>query len=161
MNGARQSLSLSQAQRLPWTHEGLEGWLRRRQHENLPMGATPDEEDTEFRGRRTGRWLVCSLGRMRHDKSRRKLEMHPNSSSSLAQPSDEGVLSQPVEKTHMQVKQTVRKVSKKLNEVQIPKVTCSILEHVRRENSASRQKSICEPTWAVRGEPSCEKGKSR
>ena len=43
----------------------------------------------------------------------RKLEMQPSPSSSLAQSRDEAMCSLPVEKTHMHVEQTVRKVSKK------------------------------------------------
>ena len=76
------------------------------------MGATPDEEDTEdeAEGLEDG---SSAAWKYETRQVKRKLEMHPSSSSSLAQPRDEGVLSQPVEKTHMQVKQTVRKVSKK------------------------------------------------
>ena len=44
---ARQLANMGQGQRLPWTHEGLDGWLRKGQYEHLPMDATPDEEDTE------------------------------------------------------------------------------------------------------------------
>ena len=38
---------MEQAQRLLWTHEVLNGWLRKREYENLPMDATPDKEDTD------------------------------------------------------------------------------------------------------------------
>ena len=108
----RQLASMGQAQRLLWTHEGLDGWLRKRQYENLPMDATPDEENTEDEAEgleddSSAAWEY----EIRQVK--RNLEMQPSSSSSLAQPRDEAVLSQPVEKTHMQVEQTVRKVSKK------------------------------------------------
>ena len=35
------------AQRLPWTHEGFDGWLRKGQNENLSMDAPPDEDETD------------------------------------------------------------------------------------------------------------------
>ena len=40
---ARQSANMGQAQRLPWTHEGLDGWLRKGQYESLPITDTPDD----------------------------------------------------------------------------------------------------------------------
>ena len=105
---ARQLASMGQAQRLPWAHEGLDGWLRKRQYENLPMDATPDEEDTEDEAE--GREDDSSAAWEYETRQvKRKLEMQPSSSSSLGQPRDEAVLSQPVEKTHMHVEQTVRK----------------------------------------------------
>ena len=38
---------MGQAQRLPWTHEGLDVWLRKGQYEDLPMDAPPDEDKTD------------------------------------------------------------------------------------------------------------------
>ena len=109
---ARQLANMGQAQRLPWTHEGLDGWLRKGQYEHLPMDATPDEEDTEDEA---GGLDDDSSAASEHAarQVKRLLEMQPSSSSSLARPGDEAVLSKPVENTHMQVEQPVRKVCKK------------------------------------------------
>ena len=43
----RQLANMGQAQRLPWNHEGLDGWLRKGQYEVLPTGAPPDEDKTD------------------------------------------------------------------------------------------------------------------
>ena len=42
---ARQLANMGQAQRLPWTHEGLDGWLRKGQNVDLSMDAPPDGDD--------------------------------------------------------------------------------------------------------------------
>ena len=109
---ARQLANMGQAQRLPWTHEGLDGWLRKGQYENSPMDATPDENDTEDKAEGLEN---DSSAAWEHEtrQVKRKLEMQPCLSNRLARPRDEAVLSQSVENTHMQVKQPVRKVSKK------------------------------------------------
>ena len=44
---ARQLANMEQAQRLPWTHEGLDGWLQKGQYESLPITDTPDDHDTD------------------------------------------------------------------------------------------------------------------
>ena len=44
---ARQLANMGQAPRLPWTHEGLDGWLGKGQYESLPMNDTPDDDDTD------------------------------------------------------------------------------------------------------------------
>ena len=95
---ARQMANLGQAQRLPWTHEGLDGWLRKGQYENLPRDATPDEDEGEgLEDDASAAWQHET----RHVKI--KLEMEPSSSSSLARPGDETVLSWLVTKTHTQI----------------------------------------------------------
>ena len=59
--------------------------------------------------------------------------------SSLAQPRDEPVLSQPVEKTHMQVEQIVRKVSKKPTKSKNQK-SRSVFQSMDVTSSASQEK---------------------
>ena len=44
---ARHLANMGQAQRLLWTHEGLDVWLRKGQYEDLPMDAPPDEDKTD------------------------------------------------------------------------------------------------------------------
>ena len=39
--------NMGQAQKLPWTHEGLDGWLRKGQYEDLSMDSPPDEHKTD------------------------------------------------------------------------------------------------------------------
>ena len=56
---------LSQAQRLPWTHEGLDGWLRKGQDVDLSMDAPPDGDD---RFQKEWKMTHQQLGSMRHDK---------------------------------------------------------------------------------------------
>ena len=109
---ARQLANLGQAQRLPWTHDGPDGCLRKGQYENLPRDATPDEDDTDDEAEGLGDDASTAW---EHEtrQVKRKLEMEPNSSSSLARPRDETVSSRSVEKTHTQDEEPVQKMSKK------------------------------------------------
>ena len=109
---ARQVANLGQAQRLPWTHDGLDGCLRKGQYENLPRDATPDEDDTDDEAEGLGD-DASTASEHEAREVKRKLEMEPNSSSSLARPRDETVLSRSVEKTHTQDEEPVQKMSKK------------------------------------------------
>ena len=108
---ARQWENMGQAQRLPWTHEGLDGWLRKGQYEDLPTDDLPDEEQTDdepegLEDDSSAAWEHET----RQVKS--KLEMQTSSSSSLAHPRGEPVLSQTVDNTPMQSEQHGRSVSK-------------------------------------------------
>ena len=82
---------MGQAQRLPWTHEGLDGWLRKGQYESLPMIDTPDDDDTDeddegLQDDSSAAW--------EHEtrQAKRKLELQPSSLSILAHPRDEKIL---------------------------------------------------------------------
>ena len=94
---ARQLANMGQAQRLPWTQEGLDGWLRKGQYEDLSMGGPPDEDktDDEPEGLEDD-----SSAAWEHEtrQVKRKLEMQPSSSRSLTRPRGEAVLSQTDEK---------------------------------------------------------------
>ena len=107
---ARQLANMGQAQRLPWTHEGLDGWLRKGQYEDLTTDAPPDEDETddEPQGLEDD-----SSAAWEHEtrQVKRKLELQPSSSRSLERPRGEEVLSQTFAKIPMQAEKPVRKVS--------------------------------------------------
>ena len=73
---ARQLANLGPAQRLPWTHEGLDGWLRKGQYENMPKDATPDDKEDEAEGLDDDAAAAWEH-EARHVK--RKLKMEPSS----------------------------------------------------------------------------------
>ena len=108
---ARQLANMGQAQRLPWTHEGLDGWLRKGQYENLPITDTPDDHhsDDDEEGMKDD---SSAAWEQEIRQVKRKLEMQPSSSSSLARPRTEAALSQTGESTPRQNGQPVQKVSK-------------------------------------------------
>ena len=99
---ARQLANMGQAQRLPWTHEGLDGWLRKGQYESLPITDTPDDRSTDedeegVKDDSSAAWEQETR------QAKRKLEMQPSSSSSLARPRTEAALmSKPSNKTRKQ-----------------------------------------------------------
>ena len=112
---AQQLANMGQAQRLPWTHESLDGWLRKGQYESLPMIDTPDADDTyeDDEGLKAD-----SSAAWEHEtrQVKRKLEMQPSSSSSLAHPRDEAVLSQTVENTPKSVRKVFEQSIKTLTQ---------------------------------------------
>ena len=80
---ARQLAIMGQARRLPWTREGLDESLRKGQHEDLSMDAPPDEDETDDEPEGLE---YDSSAAWEHEtrQVKRKLEMQPSSSSSLA-----------------------------------------------------------------------------
>ena len=135
---------MGQAQRLPWTHEGLDGWLRKEQFEDLSMDAPPNEHKT---GDEPEGLEDDSSAAWEHEtrQAKRKLEMQPSFSSSLARPRGEAVLSQTDEKPSAKSVQTT-------NEALKSRITSRFLEHGRNEQR-NTTKAFCEPTGTVCGKP--------
>ena len=107
---ARQLANVGQAQKLPWTHEVLDGCAKDNMkpcrlmlHQRKTRQVTSQKD-----------WMMIhhQCGSMRQDKSRENLEMQPSASSSVTRPRGEAVLSQTVENITTQAEQLVRKVSK-------------------------------------------------
>ena len=125
---ARQLANMGQAQRLPWTHEGLDGWLRKGQYEDLSTDAPPDEDKTndDPEGLEDGSSVVWEH-ETRQDKSREIWRCSRVHRVASARPRGEAVLSQTVENFPMRAEQPVRKVSKN------PPKSCSFPEHGQDE----------------------------
>ena len=123
---------------MPWTHEGLDGWLRKRHYADLQTDAPPDENKTDdepegLEGDSSAAW--------EHE----TLEMQPISSSSFAFSRGETVLSQTAENP-------VRTVSKHPTHSQKQESRAVFLS-MEETSSASLQKRFCEQTGTVRGRP--------
>ena len=151
-DGSRKPLeNMGQAQRLPWTHEVLHGWLRKGQHEDLSMDAPPDEDKTDdepgLEDDSSAAW--------EHEKRqvKRKLEYSrvPRVASRVQR--GKALLSQTEKKP-------VRKVSKQPAKSSKAKTTSRFFEHGRNEQRITT-KAFCEPTGTVRGKISEKKGESR
>ena len=123
---------MGQAQRLPWTHEGLDGWLRKGHYESLPITDTPDDRSTDEdeEGLKDD---SSAASEQETRQAKRKLEMQPSSSSSLArQRSEAALMSRPSNKTR---KQEPRAVFLSMD------VT----------SSSITTKAFCESTWTICG----------
>ena len=118
--------NVGQAQRLPWTHKGPYGWLRKGLYEDLLMDAPPDVDKTDDEPEGLEDDSLAAWEQETRQ-VKRKIEMQPSSSCSLARPRGEAVLSQTDEKP-------------------------GFLEHGRNEQRITT-KAFCEPTGTVRGKP--------
>ena len=91
---ARQLANMGQAQRLPWTHEGLDGWLRKGQYGDLTTDAPPDEDETDDKQEGDWKMIHQQPGSMRQDKSRENWSCSRVHRVALERPRGEEVLSQ-------------------------------------------------------------------
>ena len=155
---ARQLANMGQAQRLSWTHESLDGWLRKGQYEDLTTDAPPDEDETddELEGLEDD-----SSAAWEHEtrQVKRKLELQPSSSRSLERPRGEEVLSQTFAYIPMQAEKTCAQSVPEPNEILKTRITCSFPEHGPDEQRITT-KAFREQSRTVRGKPT-EKKKSR
>ena len=129
---------MGQAQRLPWTHEGLDGWLRKGQYESLPMIDTPDNHNTD-EDEDGVKYDSSAAWEQETRQVKRKLEMQPSSSSSLASPRSEVALSQTGENTPRQTGQPMQKLFKPSTRTQKQESRAVFLS-MDVTNSASQQR---------------------
>ena len=110
---ARRLAAMGHRQKLPWTHEGLHVWLRKRHYDNMAKVMPPgDNGENDERDDLDNTSSAVWDQETRQVKIQLDLKQNIGTSSSLAAPPDEASMSQATETYQPQQEQRVPKTSK-------------------------------------------------